>query len=214
MNKIRLLLVDDEKLIRQGLQILLMNFEDIEVIGMASNGREAYEMVKSNKPDVVLMDIRMPEHDGIEGTKLIKSYDEDIKIIILTTFKDSEYIESALKLGASGYLLKDSSEELIYSAIKASLSGNIIIHPEMTTEILAAQCDLTPNTGLLEQGNITNRELEIMKLIADGLSNKEISESLFLSEGTVKNNISVILSKLELRDRTQIAVFMYKNKLI
>lgn len=214
MNKIRLLIVDDEKLIRQGLQIFLMNFGDIEVVGDASNGKEAYELAQNLNPDVVLMDIRMPEYDGIEGTKLIKSLEEDIKIIILTTFKDSEYIESALKLGASGYLLKDSSEELIYSAIKASLSGNIIIHPEMTTEILASQCIINGNTELLKEGNITSRELDIMKLIADGLSNKEISETLFLSEGTVKNNISIILSKLNLRDRTQIAVFMYKNKIV
>lgn len=214
MDKIKLLIVDDEKLIRQGLEILLMNFVDIEIVGTAGSGREAFEKTVELSPDVILMDIRMPDSDGIEGTKLVKEYNPEIKIVILTTFKDHEYIENALKLGASGYLLKDSSEELIYSAIKASLTGNIIIHPEMTTEILTNQCKPDINQNLLEEAEITKRELEIMKYISEGLSNKEISEILYLSEGTIKNNISTILSKLDLRDRTQIAIFVLKNNIM
>lgn len=214
MVNIKVLIVDDEKLIRQGLEILLMNYEDIEVVGTASNGKEAFERTMELEPDVVLMDIRMPESDGIEGVQLIKKHKPEVKIVILTTFKDHEYIESALKYGASGYLLKDSSEELIHSAIRASLSGNIIIHPEMTTEILTAQNCNQPNMELLDLAGITDRELDIMKHIAEGLSNKEISELLYLTEGTIKNNITNILSKLELRDRTQIAIFMLKNNIM
>ncbi|WP_238906393.1 response regulator transcription factor [Clostridium sp. YIM B02506] len=213
MNKIKLILVDDEKLIRDGLKIILESYDDIEVIDVCSNGREALEACKLNSPDVVLMDIRMPQCDGVTGTKLIKEQFNNIKILILTTFNDVEYIQEALKYGASGYILKDSDYDLIYEGIKACIKGTIVINQEVANKMLGS--GLKTNKKNLEdvkiRYNLNSKEINIIKEIANGLSNKEIGERLFLSEGTIKNNISNILSKLSLRDRTQLTIFAFKN---
>lgn len=213
MSKIKIAIIDDEKLIREGLKIILSTYDDIDVVAMGENGYEALEFCKSDEIDLVLMDIRMPLCDGVEGTKIIKNDFPDIKVLILTTFKDIEYIQEALKNGASGYLLKDSSYELIYEGIKAAITGNIVIHPEVATNILNFSPIETDINEIYERYDLSNKECEIIKYIADGLSNKEIGEKLFLSEGTIKNNVSTILSKLGLRDRTQIVVFAFKNNL-
>lgn len=212
MNKIKIIIVDDEELIRDGLKIILSGYEDIEVVGTCEDGQEAYEFCKNNDVDVVLMDIRMGEYGGVLGTKLIKSLNKDIKVLMLTTFKDSEYIKEALEAGASGYLLKDSSYDLIHGGIKAAYEGNIVVHPHVVSKLMVKEEDSIENKKELK--DITDRELEIIIEIANGLSNKEISEKFFLTEGTIKNNISNILSKLGLRDRTQIAIFAFKNNLI
>lgn len=213
MNKIKLILVDDEKLIRDGLKIILESYDDIEVIDVCSNGREALEACKKSTPNVVLMDIRMPQCDGVTGTKLIKEQFKDIKILILTTFNDVEYIQEALKYGASGYILKDSDYDLIYEGIKACIKGTIVINQEVANKMLGS--GLKTNKKNLEdvkiRYNLNSKEINIIKEIANGLSNKEIGERLFLSEGTIKNNISNILSKLSLRDRTQLTIFAFKN---
>ncbi|HEY8363409.1 MAG TPA: response regulator transcription factor [Tissierellaceae bacterium] len=214
MNRIRIAIIDDEKLIREGLKIILSTYKDIEVVGMGENGLEALDICRTNNIDLVLMDIRMPICDGVEGTKLIKTEFPNTKVLILTTFRDIEYIEEALKNGASGYLLKDSSYDLIHEGIKASVIGNIVIHPDIALDILEHKNSSTNPNKILKEYGLTDKEYEIIKLIAEGLSNKEISEKLFLSEGTVKNNVSTILSKLGLRDRTQLAIFAYKNNLI
>jgi len=214
MNRIRIAIIDDEKLIREGLKIILSTYKDIEVVGMGENGLEALDICRTNNIDLVLMDIRMPICDGVEGTKLIKTEFPNTKVLILTTFRDIEYIEEALKNGASGYLLKDSSYDLIHEGIKASVIGNIVIHPDIALDILEHKNSSTNPNKILKEYCLTDKEYEIIKLIAEGLSNKEISEKLFLSEGTVKNNVSTILSKLGLRDRTQLAIFAYKNNLI
>lgn len=214
MDKIRIGIIDDEKLIREGLKIILSSFKDIEVICMGENGFDALSICKTNDIDLVLMDIRMPICDGVEGTKLIKSEFPDTKVLILTTFRDIEYIQEALKNGASGYLLKDSSYNLIYEGIKAAITGNVVIHPDIALDLLNHNATNTDLSKVLKEYNISEKEYDIIKLIAEGLSNKEIGEKLFLSEGTIKNNVSTILSKLGLRDRTQIAVFAYKNHLI
>lgn len=211
MHKIRIAIIDDEKLIREGLKIILSTYDDIDVVAMGQNGYEALEICKSNDVDLVLMDIRMPLCDGVKGTKLIKDELPDTKVLILTTFKDIEYIQEALKNGASGYLLKDSSYDLIYEGIKAALMGNIVIHPDVANNILNySPIQITPKE-VCKQFNLSEKECDIIEYIAEGLSNKEIGEKLFLSEGTIKNNVSTILSKLELRDRTQIVVFAFKN---
>ncbi len=211
MDKIKIAIIDDEKLIREGLKIILSTYSDIDIVAMGENGYKALEICKSYEIHLVLMDIRMPLCDGVEGTKIIKEQFPDTKVLILTTFKDIEYIQEALKNGASGYLLKDSSYDLIYEGIKAAVKGNIVIHPDVASNIL----NLTPVERdlkeLCESNGLNSKECEIIKFIANGLSNKEIGEKLFLSEGTIKNNVSTILSKLGLRDRTQIVVFAFKN---
>lgn len=210
MAKIKVLIVDDEKLIREGLKIILSTYEDIEVVGLGSNGQEALEFIRKNQVDVVLMDIRMPVCDGVLGTRIIKEEFEDIKILILTTFDDREYIHEALKYGASGYLLKDSSYDLIYEGIKVAVKGSLVVHPKVADTIISSVSKAGDYSKEIDKYDLTDRELTIIKEIANGLSNREIAEKLYLSEGTIKNNISNILSKLDLRDRTQIAIFAFK----
>ena len=212
MEKIKILIVDDEKLIREGLKIMLSIYDDIEVVGTTENGYEALEFCKNNLVDVVLMDIRMEKCDGVMGTRLIKEQFEKIKVIILTTFKDKEYIQEAMKYGAFGYLLKDSSHDVIYEGIKTAFKGNIVVHPEVASTIL--HNTINNDKKDIDQYNLTEKEIEIIKGISDGLTNKEISEKMYLSEGTIKNNITSILSKLGLRDRTQIVIFAFKNKIV
>jgi DNA-binding NarL/FixJ family response regulator len=211
--KIKILIVDDEKLIREGLKIMLSTFDDIDVIGTAENGYKALEICKSKEIDVVLMDIRMKDCDGVMGTRLIKEQFTKIKVIILTTFKDKEYIQDALKYGAFGYLLKDSSHEVIYEGIKTAYMGNMVVHPEVANEILI-NSNYSLNNKEIGKYDFSDKEIQIIKYIAEGLTNKEISEKLYLSEGTIKNNITNILSKLNLRDRTQIAIFAFKNRIV
>lgn len=210
MNIIKVLIVDDEKLIREGLKIILSSHEDIDVVGMCSNGQEALEFIRKNRVDIVLMDIRMPICDGVLGTRIIKEEFEDIKVLILTTFDDREYIHEALKYGASGYLLKDSSYDLIYEGIKVAVKGSLVVHPKVANTIISSVSKEEDYSKEIEKYCLTDRELTIIKEIANGLSNREIAEKLYLSEGTIKNNISNILTKLDLRDRTQIAIFAFK----
>lgn len=212
-EKIKVMLVDDEQLIRSGLKIMLETYPDIEVIHQAGNGREAFECCQIEVPDVVLMDIRMPVSTGIEGTKLIKEAYPEVKIVMVTTFQDTEYIVEAMQYGASGYLLKDSSYEAIYDGIKVALSGKVVMDATVSEKLVMqpkAPASSTEKTDISSFG-LTEREIELIRLVSQGLNNKEISEALFLSEGTVKNNISTILSKLALRDRTQLVIFAYDH---
>lgn len=205
----KVLIVDDDALIREGLKILLELEDDIEVTGTASNGLEALEKCKVCKPDIVLMDIRMPMLDGVLGTKLIKEYCTDIEVVILTTFKDDEYIKEAMKNGASGYVLKNQSSDSIIECLRAVAKGNSVFEKEIADTISLMIKDGIRKTP--EHFNLSQREFEILKLIGEGLSNKEISVRLFLSEGTVRNYVTDLLEKLELRDRTQLAIFYLKN---
>lgn len=211
---IDVLLVDDEILIREGLKILLSTYEDIEVVGTCEDGEEAYRYCQGNKVDVILMDIRMDKCDGVMATKLIHQLDKRIKVVILTTFKDSEYIESAISYGASGYLLKDSSSDKIYEAIKSAHLGNVVVHPDIAAKMICTDKKSRDWNQIQEEFGLSEKEINITIHIAKGLTNKEISQQLFLAEGTVKNNISNILSKLALRDRTQIAIFAFQQKLM
>lgn len=216
-DKIQVLLVDDEKLIRQGLRLLLSGDSRLEIIGEAGNGKEALAFCQTQRVDLVLMDIRMPEMDGREATLRIKEQFPNIEILILTTFSDMEYIKEAMRNGAKGYLLKDSSPELIQESIVAVSSGSVVVHPDVADKLLQEDqkvqakmlIDAMPYDEALNES-----ELEIIKLLASGHNNKEIAEQVYLSEGTIKNRISILLQKLDLRDRTQLAIFAWKHGLL
>ena len=210
---IRLIIADDEMLIRTGLKIMLEASGNVEVLALAENGRAAFEACTIHRPDVVLMDIRMPESNGIEGTKLIKEAFPEVKVLIVTTFQDTEYIVEAVQNGASGYLLKDSSPDAILDGIKVALSGKVVMDTVISEALLTNTSVEKEESFDAEKWGLTTREVELIAQVAKGLSNKEIAQTLFLSAGTVKNNISTILSKLELRDRTQLVIFAYDNKL-
>lgn len=211
---INVLLVDDEELITNSLKIILELEKDIKVAGTCSNGDEAFRIVLS-KPeiDVVLMDIRMPLCDGVLATKKIMEVRPGIKIVILTTFNDDEYIFEALKNGAKGYLLKSVSPDEIIDAIRVVYQGNLLIHEAVALKLPNMLQKEKPGEfeDELRKRDLTQMEKEIVKLISDGLTNKEIADKVHLSEGTVKNKISDILEKLRLRDRTQIAIFYLKG---
>lgn len=214
MSDIKVLIVDDEKLIREGLKLILSTYKDIEVVGMAENGDEALKFCQNNLVDVVLMDIRMPICNGVLGTRIIKESFKDIKILVLTTFNDGEYIHEALKHGASGYLLKDSSYDVIYEGIKSAYIGNIVVHPEVATKMVTSATLNEDKPKDISNLGITEKEINIIKEVAKGFNNKEIGEELHLSEGTIKNNITFILSKLNLRDRAQLIVFAFRNNIV
>lgn len=210
-----MLIADDEKLIREGLKIILNANSDISVVGTSENGEEAIEFCKKEQVDVILMDIRMPVCDGVRATKIIKSQFPNIKILILTTFKDDEYIFDAMKFGANGYILKDTSYDVIIDAIKSVHKGNVVVNQEVAS-LMVDSISKNPENALesiKDKYKLTDRQIEIIICIGSGFSNKEIAEKQYVTEGTVKNHITEILSKLEMRDRTQIAIFALKNNL-
>ncbi len=205
---IRILLVDDQHIIRQGLKSMLKSDANIEVIGEAENGQRALEFIAKSQPDIVLMDIRMPVMDGVAATKAISENYPNVKVLVLTTFDDDEYVFQAMRLGAKGYLLKDTEPDVLMLAIRSVYKGQTQLGPGLFEKTLAPVAPPTPKLSLppeLEQ--LTPRELEVLRLIASGANNREIAESLFLSENTVKNYVTNILSRLNLRDRTQAALF-------
>ncbi len=205
---IRVLLVDDQTLVRQGIRMLLMTEEDLEVVGEAENGRQAVDQVAALKPDVILMDVRMPELDGVAATREISQRFPAVGVIILTTFDDDEYIFEGLRAGARGYLLKDISSDEMADAIRTVAGGGALIQPSITRKVLAEFNRMASTPGkpaahpdLVEP--LTERELDVLRSIAGGLSNKEIAEKLYITEGTVKNHVSSLIAKLNVRDRTQ-----------
>lgn len=209
---IKVLIADDQELIRESLKIVLNTHEDIQVIDTAGDGFAVLDSIKRNMPDVILMDIRMPRMDGVYCTKTVKELYPDIKIIILTTFDDDEFVFSALKFGASGYLLKGVSMEGLYQAIKTVISGGAMINPDIATKVFRlfskmANTNYAISVNDNNVNNLSNVEWKVIQQVGFGLSNKEIAQKLYLSEGTVRNYLSSILSKLELRDRTQLAIW-------
>ncbi|MGZ4105815.1 MAG: response regulator [Tumebacillaceae bacterium] len=221
---IRLIVVDDQRLMREGLKTVL-NLEDgLEVVGLASDGAEALELALREKPDLVLMDIRMPGVDGVQGTRMIREQLPETKVLILTTFNDSDLIFDALDEGASGYLLKDMPTETIVQAILTVQAGGVVLPPETTAQVFAEvkrmkaqaaqptsaeQTPLSPQVVLVEE--LTEREYEVLSLLGHGLNNKEIADRLVITEGTTKNHVSNIIAKLSLRDRTQAAIFAVRQ---
>jgi DNA-binding NarL/FixJ family response regulator len=202
---IRILLIDDQDLIRRGMKALLNSDEGLQVIGEGQNGLEAIVLVKTLQPDVVLMDVRMPEMDGVTATREICQLFPLVKVLIITTFDDREYITQALRFGAAGYLLKDTPFEELTQAIRLVHKGYMQLAPGLATKLLAPELS---NQVPSEFEQLTLREQEILLLIAKGANNREIANELFVSEKTVRNNITNIFSQLGLRDRTQAAIWM------
>ncbi|AYL37257.1 MULTISPECIES: response regulator [Streptomyces] len=214
---IRVLVADDQQMVRQGFTVLLNTQPDIEVVGQAVNGVEAVAQVAGLAPDVVLMDIRMPELGGIEATALITSATPQVKVLVLTTFDLDEYVYEALRAGASGFLLKDASADQLAEAVRVVAAGDALLAPGITRRLIAefSRLDARPRTPLRQRvGELTERETEVLALIAQGLSNAEIAVRLVVAEQTVKTHVGRILVKLGLRDRTQAAVFAYESGLV
>jgi DNA-binding NarL/FixJ family response regulator len=207
---IRVLLVDDQALFREGLETLLSVHKDLQVVGQASNGQEALEVATKVQPDVILMDVRMPILDGVRATYLLKEALPQCRVIVLTTFDDDEYIFDALRTGAVGYLLKDVASAQLVEAIRAASRGESILEPSVAAKVIAEFTRVSRLVPLAQMEQLVDplseRELEILGLIARGASNKEIGDQLFIAEGTVKNHVTHILDKLGVRDRTQAAL--------
>ena len=209
---INILIADDQELMRQSLKIILSSQPNFAVTDTVSNGREVLESIKKNKPDIILMDIRMPEMDGVVCTQKVKEMAPDIKVIILTTFDDDEFVFNAIKFGASGYLLKGTSLKDLTSAITKVYNGKSIMNDEITGKVFRmfsqmAQTNQTIRVGEQLTGKLRESEWKIIECVGRGMSNKEIAQRLHLSEGTIRNSLSVILSKLGLKNRTQLGIW-------
>ncbi|WP_017414181.1 response regulator [Clostridium tunisiense] len=205
----RVVVVDDDKLVCVALKTILEAEKDISVVGTGHNGKEAIELYNNLKPDILLIDIRMETMTGLEAAESILTKDKQGKILFLTTFSDNEYIVKALRIGAKGYIIKQNFESIVPS-LRAVFMGQSVFGDDIVSKIPSLIS--TNNKTDFSASGITEKELDIITLVAEGLSNKEIATRLYLSEGTVRNNISIILEKLSLRDRTQLAVFYYKNR--
>lgn len=210
---IRILIADDHHVVRRGLAFFLRTQNDLDVIGEAANGKEAVELAKSLKPDLILMDLVMPEMDGIQATSIIKKEQPEIKVMMLTSFSDQDHVIPALEAGASGFQLKDIQPDELVTSIKRIMSGENQLHPKATSHLLAnLSSKHKPERDLIEE--LTKRELDVLKEIAKGKSNKEIAAALFITEKTVKTHVSNLLAKLELADRTQAALYAVRNHLV
>jgi DNA-binding NarL/FixJ family response regulator len=206
---LRVLIVDDDALIRDSLKMILEMEEDFQVVGLAANGEEALELCRKELPDLVLMDIRMPVMDGVVGTRRIKALYPQVRVVILTTFRDEEYIKEALKNGAEGYILKSQPADSIVESLRAVGKGNIVLERDVASSLSAMLRD--GGKTQCARYALTEREMEVLSLVGQGLSNREIAEKLFLSEGTVRNYVTALLEKLGLRDRTQLAIFYVRH---
>jgi DNA-binding NarL/FixJ family response regulator len=213
---IRVLLADDQAMVRDGFRMILNAQEDIEVIGEASNGHEAVSMTRELEPDVVLMDIRMPELDGLEATRQLFGGSQRARVLILTTFDVDEYVYAALKAGASGFLLKDSPRGQLLNAVRIVAAGDELLDPAITRRFVEEFVRRPGAGGGIppEVAGLSERELEVFRLLAGGLSNAEIAEKLYLSPATVKSHVANVLQKLRLRDRVQAVVLAYESGLV
>lgn len=222
---VRVLVVDDQRLMRDGIASLLGIQDGIEVVGTASNGQEAFEQALSLQPDVILMDVRMPIMDGVAATAQVRRQLPSCRVLMLTTFDDEEYVVEALRAGATGYLLKDIPAHNLAQTVKAAHNGIYQLDPAVAGKVFnslthsESQQSLSPASvrapaAPVRPTDLTEREIEVLRLIAQGATNREIAEALVISEGTVKNHISNILSRLGLRDRTQAAIYARENNLL
>lgn len=212
---IRVLIADDEALIRSGLQLMLESQQDLRVIAEAGDGKAATDLALSYRPDVILMDIQMPQMSGIEATAKITSSDDPPKVVMLTTFGDDENIYQALRAGASGFLLKDSRPEDVIRAIRVVAAGEALLSPAVTKRLVDGfvTTHQSPSTDTSYE-RLTDREREIVTLVAEGLSNQEIADRIFVSFSTAKTHVSHVLTKLELRDRIHIVIYAYQHGLV
>ncbi|GEA87917.1 response regulator transcription factor [Cellulomonas cellasea] len=216
----RVLLVDDQALVRMGFRLVLESAGDIDVVGEAGDGKAAFEQVGPLRPEVVVMDVRMPRVNGIEATRSIVATYPDVRVLILTTFDLDEYAFAALRAGASGFLLKDAAPDDLVTAVRTIASGDAVVSPRVTRRMLEMFADRMPEAGddpdavHPRLADLTPREIEVLRCVADGDSNAEIAERLFLSEATVKTHIGRILAKLAVRDRVQAVVLAYETGLV
>ena len=211
---IRVLVADDQSMVRAGFRMLLSGEDDIEVVAEASNGIEAVEKAARFAPTVVLMDIRMPELDGLEATRRILAADPDARVLVLTTFDLDEYVYEALRAGASGFVLKDDPPEQLLEAVRTVASGEALLSPAITKRVIREFTRMARPSPPKELDDLSTREREVLRLIALGLSNAQIGQELFISETTVKTHVTHILSKLDLRDRVQVVVLAYQTGIV
>lgn len=213
---IKVLIADDQELIRESLKIVLSLHQDLEITDLCASGFDVLDSLKRRPADIVLMDVRMPKMDGVYCTKLIKEQYPSTKVIILTTFDDDDFVFSALKYGASGYLLKGVSMDELYHAILTVHGGGAMINPDIATKVFSMFSKMNSDNMIIQvdprdQQELSRTEWKVIQQVSYGLSNKEIAGKLFLSEGTIRNYLSSILSKLRLRDRTQLAIWAVQN---
>jgi len=210
---IRVVIADDQDLVREGLRMMLEAEADIEVVGEAGNGAEALDAARAHDPDVLLMDIRMPELDGLEATARLVGSNARTRVLVLTTFDLDEYVYRAMKAGASGFLLKDANREQLAAAVRTVAAGEALLAPAITRRLIEDFCRRPPPSAgpPAAADELSPRELEVLRLLAQGMSNAEIAGELFLSGATVKSHVARILSKLDLRDRVQAVVLAYES---
>jgi DNA-binding NarL/FixJ family response regulator len=212
---VRVILADDQPLVRAGLRMLIEQTPDIDVAGEAGTGAEAVRLVRDADPDVVVMDIRMPGMDGIEATQMITSGDTSTRVLMLTTFDDDDYVYGALRAGASGFLVKDMALEDILTAIRVVAAGDAIIAPGVTRRLIAQFTDQPgPSRKPRELTGITDREREVLRLVGQGMSNAEIATALYITAGTAKTHVARLLTKLDARDRVQLVITAYEAGLV
>jgi NarL family two-component system response regulator LiaR len=212
METISVMLIDDHRVVRQGLRDFLELQGDIEIVGEAGSGEEGVQLARELLPDVVLMDLVMPGIDGVETTRRVKQVSPSSRVIVLTSFADDDKVFPAIKAGAISYLLKDVSPEELAHAIRAAQRNEAVLHPEVATKLMQEFSAPRPNEAPVDQ--LTPREMDVLRLVAKGMSNKEIADNLVISEKTTKTHISNILSKLHLADRTQVAIYALRQRLV
>lgn len=209
----RVMICDDQAIVRDGLELLLKLEKDIEVVGLAQDGAQAVDLVESARPDLVLMDLMMPGVNGVEATRTIRAKHPDIKVLVLTTFDDDEWVFDAIRAGASGYLLKDTPRAKLIEAIRGTVAGKVFVDPSVAGKLLAqaASPPVQPATKIAEK--LTEREVDVLRLMARGLNNADIAARIHLSEGTVRNHVSAIFTKLDVSDRTQAVIIAIRHGL-
>ena len=209
----KVIICDDQAIVRDGLVMLLKLEPDIEVVGTAGDGAEAVEMVADKRPDLILMDLKMPIMNGVEATRQIRIKYPEVKVLVLTTYADDEWVFDAIQAGASGYLLKDTPREELIRAVRGTVTGKTYVDPSIAGKVLDQVSSHQTQSATLITSKLTEREIEVLRLIARGLNNADIADQLFLSDGTVRNHVSAILAKLGVSDRTQAAVIAIQHGL-
>lgn len=209
----KVMICDDQAIVRDGLELLLKLEKDIEVIGVARDGLEAVEMVARTNPDLVLMDLKMPGMNGVEATRRIRTQYPQVKVLVLTTFDDDEWVFDAIRAGACGYLLKDTPREKVVEAIRGTVTGKSYVDPMVAGKLLSQVSSQQEQPSSLVMERLTEREGAILRLLGRGLSNAEIASALHLAEGTVRNHVSAIFAKLDVQDRTQAALIAIRHGL-
>lgn len=209
----KVIICDDQAIVRDGLEMLLKLEPDIDIVGTAEDGAAAVDMVAEKTPDLVLMDLKMPIMNGVEATRQIRAKYPEVKVLVLTTYDDDEWVFDAIQAGASGYLLKDTPRDEVVKAIRGTVTGKTYVDPSVAGKVLRQASSHQIQPASLITGKLTDREIEVLRLLAKGLSNADIADRLFLSEGTVRNHVSAIMAKLGVPDRTQAAVIAIQHGL-